>query len=395
MSNIVARLKSLGMTMDDSFLVQFILNLLPPEYGPFQINYNTIKDKWKISELSSILAQEETRLKKQGGHSINLIGQGAGKGLKVKANKFKKKSHVKVSQGDKKEQKASKCHFCRKEGHFQKDCLKRKAWFEKKGKYNIFVCFEPNLIVVLNNTWWLNSGATTHVSNTMQGFLTIRTINPNENFLFMGNCMKALIEGIGTYHLILDNGHHLDLIDTFYVPSVSRNLVSLSKLDVYGFTFKFGHGCFSLCKNNSIIGFGILIDGLYKLKLDDNFAESLLNVFHKVGIKCSMLNDKSAYLWHKRLGHVSKERLERLVKIEILPNLDFTDLGVCVDCIKGQQTKYKKKGATRSTQLLEIIHTNICCPFDAPSFGGEKYFNTFIDDFSCYGYIYLLNEKSQ
>ena len=45
-----------------------------------------------------MLAQEETKLKKQGGHSINLIGQGAGKGIKVKANKFKKKSHVKVSR---------------------------------------------------------------------------------------------------------------------------------------------------------------------------------------------------------------------------------------------------------------------------------------------------------
>ena len=106
------------------------------------------------------------------------------------------------------------------------------------------------------------------------------------------------------------------------------------------------------------------------MKLDNNFVESLLNVFHNLGIKRSMLNDNSAYLWHKWLGHVSKQRLERLVKNEILPNLDFTDLGVCVDYIKGKQTKHNKKGATRSTQLLEIIHIDICGPFDAPSFGG-------------------------
>ena len=171
--------------------------------------------------------------------------------------------------------------------------------------------------------------------------------------------MKVSIEGIGTYHLILDNGHHLDLIDTFYVPSVSRNPVSLSKLDVFGFTFKFGHGFFSLCKNNFIIGSVIFIDGLYKLKLDDNFVESLLNVFHHVGIKRSMLYDNLSYLWHKWLGHVSKERLETLVKNETLPNLDFTDLSVCVDCINGKQTEHDKKGATRSTQLLEIVHTYI------------------------------------
>ena len=87
--------------------------------------------------------------------------------------------------------------------------------------------------------------------------------------------------------------------------------------------------------------------------------------------------------------------MQRLIKNEILPNLDFTDLEVCIDCIKGKQTKHTKKGATRSTQLLEIIHTDICGPFDAPSIGGEKYFITFTDDFSRYGYIYLLHDKSQ
>jgi len=76
--------------------------------------------------------------------------------------------------------------------------------------------------------------------------------------------------------------------------------------------------------------------------------------------------------------------------------LDFTDLEICVDCIKGKQTKHTvNKETTRSSQLLEIIHTNICGPFDVLSFGGEKYFITFINDFSRYGYIYLLHEKSQ
>nr|XP_033509313.1 uncharacterized protein LOC117274201 isoform X1 [Nicotiana tomentosiformis] len=57
MTNIAARLQTLGMKVDDSFLVQFILNSLPPD----------------------MLTQEESRLKKQGSHSINLMGQGAGK----------------------------------------------------------------------------------------------------------------------------------------------------------------------------------------------------------------------------------------------------------------------------------------------------------------------------
>lgn len=84
-----------------------------------------------------------------------------------------------------------------------------------------------------------------------------------------------------------------------------------------------------------------------------------------------------------------------MVKDGILSNLDFTNFDVCVDCIKVKQTKHTKKGVTRIGKLLEIVHTNICGPFDSPSFGGEKYFITFIDDFSYYDYVYLLHEKSQ
>ena len=166
--------------------------------------------------------------------------------------------------------------------------------------------------------------------------------------------MKALVEAIGTYHLILDIGHHLDLFETFYVPLISQNLVSMSKLDTLGFSYKFGNGCFSLFKHNHFIDSCILYDDLHKLNLDNLFAETLLTLHHNVGTKSGLVNEHSAYLWHKHLGHISKERLVRLVKNEIFSDLNFTDLNICVDCIKGKQTKHTKKGATRSTQLLEI-----------------------------------------
>uniref|UniRef100_A0A2K2AW18 Uncharacterized protein n=1 Tax=Populus trichocarpa TaxID=3694 RepID=A0A2K2AW18_POPTR len=45
MTNIASKLKSLGMNVDVNFLVPFIINWLPHRYGPFQMNYNTMKDK--------------------------------------------------------------------------------------------------------------------------------------------------------------------------------------------------------------------------------------------------------------------------------------------------------------------------------------------------------------
>jgi len=130
----------------------------------------------------------------------------------------------------------------------------------------------------------------------MQGFLSTQTINVNEKFVFMGNKEKVPVKDIGTYRLILDTGFHLDFLDTFYVPSISRNLVSLSKLDVVGYSFKFESGCFNLFKRTCMIGSGTLSDGLYKWNLDNLYAKTLMTLHHNVGTKCGLVNECSAYL---------------------------------------------------------------------------------------------------
>ena len=127
----------------------------------------------------------------------------------------------------------------------------------------------------------------------------------------MGNRVKVLVEAVGTYCLILDTGHHLDLFENFYVLSISRNLVSLSKLDGTGYSFRFSNGCFSLFKHTGMIGSSILCDGLYKLNLNNLYVETLITLHHNVGTKRGLVNERSTYLWHKRLGHISKERLDR------------------------------------------------------------------------------------
>jgi len=88
MTNITTRLKTLGMTVNENFLIQFILNSLPSEYSPFQMSYNTMKDKWNVHELHNILVQEETRLKNQGSHLVHFVSQ-AGKKIVKKDDKGK------------------------------------------------------------------------------------------------------------------------------------------------------------------------------------------------------------------------------------------------------------------------------------------------------------------
>jgi len=91
-----------------------------------------MKDKWNVHELHNMLVQEETKLKNQGYHSFNYVNnQEAGKKVYKKYGKAKRS--LKINESFIKLQKKNdKCHFCEKSRHFQKDCLKRKAWFENK-----------------------------------------------------------------------------------------------------------------------------------------------------------------------------------------------------------------------------------------------------------------------
>jgi len=188
----------------------------------------------------------------------------------------------------------------------------------------------------------------------------------------------------------------LDLDETVYVPSFRRNLISVPCLDKSGYTCSFGNGGFSLFQNSNIIGTGSVVDSLYRLDLDAShlkFNETLH--VDNYGTKRKLINENSSVLWHKRLGHISKERIERLVSSGILDPLDFSDFKICVECIKGKQTNIRKFGAKRSLDILEVIHTDICGPFPTASWNGQRYFITFTDDYSRYGYLYLIHEKSQ
>ena len=73
------------------------------------------------------------------------------------------------------------------------------------------------------------------------------------------------------------------------------------------------------------------------------------------------MNEGSAFLWHKHLGYVSRERIKRLIKNEILPSLDFTNLNIGVDCIKGKQTKHTKvlQEALNFLKLYTLIFVDL------------------------------------
>ena len=76
-------------------------------------------------------------------------------------------------------------------------------------------------------------------------------------------------------------------------------------------------------------------------------------------------------MWHKCLGYISKQRIQRLVLEGILDSLNFSDLKICIEFIKGKKTNVRKIGANRSSGVLELVHIDICGPFPTTSWNGQ------------------------
>jgi len=54
-----------------------------------------------------------------------------------------------------------------------------------------------------------------------------------------------------------------------------------------------------------------------------------------------------------------------------------------------------KKSETVSSEVLDLVHTDICGPMQTTAPGGNKYFMTMIDDYSKHCTVYLLKRKSE
>ena len=221
----------------------------------------------------------------------------------------------------------------------------------------------------------------------------LRKPSDTEMIIRLGNGDRVQVEQVGVVSLVLFSSQILKLKDIVYVPSMRRNLISVVALDHDGYFCNFGNGKLQLLYDSCVIGYGFLCDGLYKIDLDLKYTNSINAVTCK---KRGRIDERSSMLWHKRLGHISRDKMQRLIKEGVLHDLDFLDFDTCVDCIKGKLPARARKGKKgRKQDVLEMIYTDICGPITPSAIGGYKYFITFIDDCSRFGWVELLAEKSE
>ena len=142
--------------------------------------------------------------------------------------------------------------------------------------------------------------------------------------------------------------------------------------------------------NKTFYGHTPNVNGLLNLDRSDTHI-------HNIDAKrCKVDNDSATYLWHYRLDHIGVKRMKKLHADGLLKSLDYESFDACKPCLMGKMTKTLfSETMERATDLLEIIHTDVCGPTSVVARSGYRYFLTFTNDLSRYGYIYLMKHKSK
>ncbi|KAK2979803.1 hypothetical protein RJ640_021751 [Escallonia rubra] len=315
LNDMPSQLKGLDMEISKGFLVHFITTSLPAQFGPFKINYNTQEEKSKMSKLIFMCVQEKERLKSEQPDSAHVAITGPSKG-KGKGNKFGKSSmqgnkSASVTKTNKASSSGPNCHFCRAKRHMRKECQKFRKW---SGKERIHFCEEAKSRRV--------------------------------------NVEKAQVEAVRTPRLVLESAFNLDLLDTVYVPNMTRNLIFVSRHDAYGYSFKFENKAFSLFLYFRVIGSGLLEGNLYKLLLNASFTESLktMNVNDVVTKTCD-----AEYSGSSTLRIINLEKIQDHVSIHVIQkNFDMKDLGEASYGIGIEIHRDRSRGILRLSQRVYI-----------------------------------------
>ena len=133
--------------------------------------------------------------------------------------------------------------------------------------------------------------------------------------------------------------------------------------------------------SNIFYGHAPLKSGIFLLNHDHSDTH-----IHSIDAKrCKVDNDSATYLWHCRLGHIGVKRMKKLHADGLLESLDYESLDACEACLMAKMTKTPFSGTMeRASDLLEIIHADVCGPKSVDARGGCRYFQTFSDDLSRY-----------
>lgn len=186
----------------------------------------------------------------------------------------------------------------------------------------------------------------------------------------------------------MKNGKIVLIKDVWYVPGMKSNLISAGRLIKKGFSFT-------------------MKDNL--LKLYDSDQKMIMQYEHgsnrtfKVNMeiietKCLSVEGDSE-LWHKRLGYLNFISLGHLSSKKLVHGIPkiVKPKNSCEICMKFKQPRlpFPSEVAPREKHALGVVHSNVYGSFEVPSLGGNKYFVSFLDEFTRMTWVALIKFKHE
>jgi hypothetical protein len=319
----------------------------------------------------------------------------------IKTGKKKKKDHANLT-----------CHYCNKKGHIQPDCCKKKkddADKKKKEEEGSNVAesskkaanahvlipmsasieevndevFRVGLYSASCTCWMMDSGVTHHMTPYESDFADY---TPCQGSVCLGD--KSTVDQVGVGSIILNTsqGAQIMLTNVLHIPQIKTRFLSTHALIQKGATVLFSQSSFEIAVNQHAIGTGYLEHNLYWL--DASMAS--LNGHTQSGAI-------PLHTWHLHTGHMSHMALKlHSPSATTGMDLDASTMvpNTCHGCELGKSAcKPFPVSVQKTTQIFEIVHSDLRGPEQTMSIQGANYYATFIDDYSCYAVVYFLCSK--
>jgi hypothetical protein len=216
--------------------------------------------------------------------------------------------------------------------------------------------YEPKILLACQSIdWWLDTGANIHVCSDLNLFSTYHAAN--DCSVLMGNGSRAAVQGVGRVDIKLTSEKTLSLKNVQHVPRINRNLISGFLLCRDGFKLVFESNKFIVSKFGLFIGKGYVCGGLFRLSVVED-CNKFVNLTSCLN---SEYSDGEAIVWHSRLCHINFDRIIRLSKLNLIPEIPIVRRSKCHACVQGKQPRKPFKSVEeKGLAPLELIHSDLC-----------------------------------
>jgi hypothetical protein len=278
----------------------------------------------------------------------------------------------------------------RRKNKSQEDSKTTVASGDSSDSGDVFIAFAG--CISMNSEWILDSACSYHVCINKNWFSTYEPVQ-NDGLVRMGDNTPCEVIGIGSVKIKTHYGMTRTLTDVRHVPTMFRNLISLSTLDNMGYKYFASGGVLKVSKGSLVVMKGVMKStNLYILSGDTIIGTAAISSAAAVTSK----NYNDSKLWHMRLGHMSQLGLAELRKRGLLKGYTNNELELCEHYVFGKHKRVKFNTSIHTTEdILDYVHADLWGPSRKHSLSGCRYMLTIIDDYPRRVFPYFLKHKHE